>query len=381
MLHPDIREDIARRLDALLTTVPEGSRALIATHDNPDPDAIASAFALGRILEARRGCTFDLAYGGVLGRAENRAMVRTLKIPLVPMSRVDQENYEVFGLVDTQPEIGNHSLDDQFVSKQCLVCIDHHPRRVDGSTADFIDVGGEFGATSTVLAAYLYTAGVTPDPELASALFYGIKSDTRSLGRESSPADVWAYSYLIPLTDMARVGAIERPRVPRDYFTVLVRAIRRAKVFGQVAVVDLGPVYVPDLIAETADRLLTAEGIRWAIVVGEYDDAIFVSLRVSDKRYSAGKLARESIVGHEGATAGGHGSMAGARVPFLARARGETARRNARKEMLMRLAEGAGADLENEPEPFAPSLDTGTWTESGQKASRPLKVSAPRAKS
>jgi nanoRNase/pAp phosphatase (c-di-AMP/oligoRNAs hydrolase) len=203
---------IAERVKGLLKAVNGGARALICTHDNPDPDSIASAFALGRLLEARKGLEFTLVYGGVLGRAENRAMVRLLKVPLIPISRVDMRDYDVLALVDTQPEIGNHSLTPQACEEKKVICIDHHPARLLAREAVFRDVGGEYGATSTVLTAYLEAAGVIPDRPLATALFYGIKSDTRDLGRETSQADVWAYSHLASLTDMSLVSAIEHPR-------------------------------------------------------------------------------------------------------------------------------------------------------------------------
>jgi nanoRNase/pAp phosphatase (c-di-AMP/oligoRNAs hydrolase) len=345
---------VAARVDQLLDAVNGGKRALIVTHDNPDPDSIASAFALGRLLEERRGLEFKLGYGGVLGRAENRAMVRLLKVPLVPIHRIDMDEYDVVGLVDTQPDIGNHSLPPERCLDKRVICIDHHPARLLArETSDFADVGGDYGATSTVLTAYLEAAGVIPDRTLATALFYGIKSDTRDLGREVSAADVWAYGHLATLTDMSMVSAIEHPRLPRSYFAVLMRAIHRAQVKDNAVVCDLGEIYIPDMVPEIADRLVQAEGIRWAVCVGDYNNAVYGSVRVNDRRYSAGKLVGEVIKDYPQGSAGGHGSMAGLRIPHGERVNARSSRTRERRAVLKALAKGLGVH-EAEPEPFAP---------------------------
>lgn len=345
---------VEERVEQLLSVVAGGERALICTHDNPDPDSIASAFALGRLLEERASLPFTLTYGGVLGRAENRAMVRLLKIPLVPIARVDLDDFDVVGLVDTQPEVGNHSLPPEECADKRVICIDHHPARLLSKRAAFSDVGGDYGATSTVLTAYLDAAGVVPDKPLATALFYGIKSDTRDLGREVSDADVWAYSHLASLTDMSLVSSIEHPRLPRAYFAVLMRAISRATVTDNVVVADLGEIYIPDMVPETADRLVQAEGLRWSIVVGEHDGQIYCSLRVNDRRYSAGKLVREVIKDYPEGSAGGHGSMAGMRIPHGPRTRSKGARTKARRALLRKLLLATGVAPDTPSEPFAP---------------------------
>lgn len=280
-------------------------------------------------------------------------MVRLLKVPLVPIARVDVNEFDVVALVDTQPEIGNHSLTVELCGARKVLCIDHHPARDPERETSFRDVGGEYGATSTLLTAYLDAAGVTPDEALATALFYGIKSDTRDLGRETSEADVWAYSHLASITDMALVSAIEHPRLPRAYFAVLMRAIHRAQVYDKVVACDLGELYIPDMVPETADRLVQAEGLRWSVMVGDYDNHIYVSVRVNDRRFSAGKLVLEVIKEYPEGSAGGHGTMAGMRVPHGTRVHARSSRTRERRRLLRRLLSEIGVD-DVTPEPFAP---------------------------
>jgi nanoRNase/pAp phosphatase (c-di-AMP/oligoRNAs hydrolase) len=346
---------IRERVAFLLNVVAGGDRALICTHDNPDPDSIASAWALGRLIEEKTKIPSTLTYGGILGRAENRAMVRLLKIPLVPVHRLELDDFDVVALVDTQPEARNHALPADRVSGKKMICVDHHPARDRSRDADYADVGGDFGATSTLLTHYLHVSEIEAQKDLATALFYGIKSDTQDLGREVSNNDLWAYTHLISKTDMQFVSAIEHPRLPRAYFGVLMRAIQKAEVHGNVVSCDLGEVYVPDLVAETADRLSFAEGMRWSLVVGEYQDDIYASIRVNDRRYSAGKMVREVITSYPKGGAGGHGSMAGARLPHSPRAKSRAARTRARRKFLRSLVAATGVDIHTKGEKFVPT--------------------------
>src|SRR5690348_4833188 len=109
--HPMISEASRDRFAALAARVREGAgRWLVLTHDNPDPDALASAVLLGRILRRGLGQKVTVAYGGIVGRAENREMVRALRLPLSHVRRLNLRNYGRFALVDTQPRSGNNQL-------------------------------------------------------------------------------------------------------------------------------------------------------------------------------------------------------------------------------------------------------------------------------
>src|SRR3954471_16010399 len=74
---------------------------LIYMHDNPDPDALAAAVGLKSLVEHEAGLRVTLALGGIVGRAENRAMVEVLKIPLTPIEELDPRAYDVLAIVDS----------------------------------------------------------------------------------------------------------------------------------------------------------------------------------------------------------------------------------------------------------------------------------------
>ena len=305
-------------------------RALILTHDNPDPDSIAAALALAQIFEERSDVPSTIGYGGIVGRAENRALLKVLRLPVVPLSRVVFEEHDLICLVDTQPEMGNHSLPPRFFPD---VIFDHHPERPESHLAAHAEVGGDYGATSTIAAEYLRALGMKPTREVATALFYGIKADTRDLGRETEDADVEAYLWLFPFVDKEALGQIEHPRLPSEYFRLHHTAIERARVHGNVVITDLGDIYAPDMVAEVAERHLFLEGIKWSLAFAVYQDNLYFSLRTNDRRMNAGRLIRE-VCEEFGGTAGGHGQMAGARIP-VGRL-GRTGREELKKQLVKR---------------------------------------------
>ena len=76
-------------VDRMLQTVAEAGSILIVPHNDPDPDAIASAIALRYLFAQRLGLDAPVAYAGFIGRAENKAMVRYLGRPLKQLAAAD----------------------------------------------------------------------------------------------------------------------------------------------------------------------------------------------------------------------------------------------------------------------------------------------------
>jgi nanoRNase/pAp phosphatase (c-di-AMP/oligoRNAs hydrolase) len=298
-------------LDALLEAVADTDHVLILPHNDPDPDAIASAVALRHLLEARAGVSTRIAYRGLVGRAENKAMVNYLERPLRCLRNSDLKQGSYIALVDTQPGAGNNALPP---GRATAIVLDHHPLRKTTPDAAYHDVREDVGATSTMLIEYLQAADLEPSVSLATALFYGIKTDTMGLSRGARQADVDAYFYLQPRVDIEALVRIERAQVPAEYFESLVAACRSARRYGHVLVSYLGWMSYPDLAAEMADLLLRLKGVWWVICVGAYEDDVIVSVRTNRRRGGAARVVR-AIVRDRG-TAGGHGSMAGGQIPL-----------------------------------------------------------------
>ncbi|MGD8699909.1 MAG: DHH family phosphoesterase, partial [Gemmatimonadales bacterium] len=134
------------RLAELHDALKGGEHLLILTHDNPDPDALASAFALLALAQTLDGLTARIGFGGFVGRAENRTMVRELDLPVMPAWALNLDDADLVALVDTQPGTGNNSLPD---GCDVAAVVDHHPLREETKQARFWDVRTGCGSSST----------------------------------------------------------------------------------------------------------------------------------------------------------------------------------------------------------------------------------------
>lgn len=298
-----------RLLRPLLEAVDTTRPVAIYTHDHPDPDSIAAAYALRFLLTRKLSIDPIIAFGGTIGRAMNRAMVDLLGVRLYPLADIDFDTYGTNILIDTQPETGNHSLPDDL---PVSIAIDHHPVRPETSRVSFADVRTDFGATSTILYYYLDAAGIDLPTRLATALLIGIKSDTRGLEREASEADLHAYLQIFPHADLTLLSKIENPLIPRRHFEAFHAALRQTTIYDRAAVVHLGDAENPDLMAELADFITPLEQADFALVMGRHRGRLYLSLRVRDETLDAGRIIA-ATVGDLG-TAGGHGKMAGAQI-------------------------------------------------------------------
>jgi nanoRNase/pAp phosphatase (c-di-AMP/oligoRNAs hydrolase) len=295
----------------------QGNRALLLPHDNPDPDSLAAALGLSRLL-AREGIECTIGMAGIIGRAENRAMVRELKFDLKPIENLDLDSFGFIALLDTQPGTGNNSLP---AGRLPDIVIDHHPLRALSQQVPWCDIRPEFGGSCTIVWAYLKEAGIEWTPELATAFLYGIKTETRDLGRECGPHERQAYLELNALADHAKLYNITNPKLSREHFVALDRACRMAICWGELVAVNLGSVRYPDLVAEIAELMLAYEKARYCVCIGEHEGQVFLSIRSDDDSAHAGELIRR-VVGSKGA-AGGHGMSAGGRLHHTVRGEAE----------------------------------------------------------
>ncbi len=295
-------------LAGLLQALEGPAPLVILPHDNPDPDALASAAALKFLAQELLGKTAVIAQGGIVGRAENRAMLTYLNIDLEPVGAVSFTDDVHVALVDTQPGRTNNSLP---TGRTPTVVIDHHPAYDQYAGVPFLDLREEYGATSTILTEYVRDSHLEIESKIATALFYGIMAETQDLGRESTPADIAAAQFLYPYANKRRLGKIENARVPREYFAAFHEAIERAEIYGNVVVSVLPEVQYPDMVAEVADFLLRLDEVDWACAIGRYKDFVHVSLRTTEREANAGDVLQQ-VLGNR--WAGGHDMIAGGRT-------------------------------------------------------------------
>jgi nanoRNase/pAp phosphatase (c-di-AMP/oligoRNAs hydrolase) len=303
------QSDVART-EQLRSLLVGRKRLLILTHHNPDPDSLGGAVGLAAFARAVAGVESRIAITGRILRAENKAMVRELGIAVDQLGDLSLADFDCFALVDTQPGFGH-----TFVPPRIAVdiVIDHHVcAEASAASVPFVDVRCEVGATSSIVTGYLINAGVVPRPEVATALAYGIKTDTADLSRNVSETDLRAYDYLFPHIDRERLAAITSPRLPLAYFQTLKDALTKVRLYDGVTLCSLGRTASAEMVAEVADLLLRMEGVRVVICGGQVGDSYYVSVR-TEVGGDAWGLLRQIIEDEEG-TCGGHGSVAGGAI-------------------------------------------------------------------
>lgn len=285
-------------------------KILLLIQPDPDPDAIASALAF-RHLIGRNRTTAHIASFGEVTRPENLAMLRLLDIQVEKITPEVIQKYDGLCMLDVQPTHLSDTL-NQCVYSLDLV-IDHHPEKP-GYQAKIKDIRATYGATSTILTEYLRAVEFNISQRLATALLYGIKSDTLFLGRGVDPADIEAFAYLYPLANTNILRRIERPEVHPEDIDSFSSALKKRKIVNNILFSHLGRVTREDVIPHFADFSLQIEGVEWSVVSGVFRGNLVVSVRNVGYVRSAGAIVKKAF-GDLG-SAGGHSHMAKAVIPL-----------------------------------------------------------------
>ncbi|MBN1816211.1 MAG: DHH family phosphoesterase [Sedimentisphaerales bacterium] len=301
----------AGKFDRLKQLLQRKAAMVIVLQDNPDPDSIAAGVALRKLVNKLAKIPCTIAYGGTVGRGENRALVRYLGLNLRLCNELDFAKFDLVAMVDTQPGAGNNSLPEDV---QPDIVFDHHPLRKTSRAIPFTDIRRKYGATATILLEYLTAAGITVDVRLATAILYAIRSDTQDLGREACKADIEAIGILFPRSNCRMLSVIQRGAVPKTYFRMLAEGLNNAYCYGHAMITSLGQIDNPDMIAEVADLLLREDTTNWTMCTGIYDNKLLISLRTSQETRKASDVIRK-LVARRG-TGGGHDTYSGGQIPL-----------------------------------------------------------------
>lgn len=283
---------------------------LILCHNNPDPDTIGSAYAFRFFLIKILNRRSVIGFGGNIGRAENKEFIRRLKIPLVHVQDLNFSRFSVICLLDCQPFTGNTSLPH---NQPVNIVIDHHPLRKQTQKAPFYDVRPKYGSTATIITEYIKEANLKINKKIATALFYGLKTDTNNLLHSIKP-DLEAFNFLFSQVAFKTLGGIENPPVPKSYFLEFEQSLNSAIRCQDVIISTISDLKTPETTAEMADFLLKMKNIRWTLCLGVFQNQLFLSVRTSRRSWFAGKIAIKILKGL--GKGGGHEKSAGGVVIF-----------------------------------------------------------------
>ncbi|MFA5861064.1 MAG: DHH family phosphoesterase [Candidatus Thermoplasmatota archaeon] len=302
-----------QRTGSTLTGIIQQAKSIaVFLQDNPDPDALGSGLALKAICE-HLGVPATLYYGGAIGHQENRAFVNLLEISLVQVGPRDDVHDIVaqhgkVALIEASMPGKNNVLPPDIIPD---IVFDHHQVEDEDVKAPFHDIRVGIGATSTILTKYLQQLGVPVTHELAVALLYGIRTDTKGFTRGATAEDMEAATFLSTYADSDLLEKIETPPMSAETVDTLGKAIRNREQYGSFVLTSVDFIRDRDTLPQAADFLLQLEGVNTVICFGIVEDVIHISARTNDVRVNLGE-ALEKAFGKQ--SAGGHAKSAGGQI-------------------------------------------------------------------
>ncbi|BDC36334.1 DHH family phosphoesterase [Candidatus Methanoliparum sp. LAM-1] len=281
------------------------NRMAIIVHDNPDPDALSSAITL-KFIAKSVSVDSDIFYKGNIGHQENRSFVNLLDIDLKKMDESIIDIYDTVAFVDTVPGSNSPTIKSNII-------IDHHQKE-DILKTDFVLIE-QYGSTASIMTHLVQDLDLKLPTEIATALLYGIRSDTLDFTRNTTPEDLTAAAYLYPLANSDLLKQISSSVLSTTTLNIIGEAIRNRVQKGSYLVSNVGFIRDRDSLAQAADFLLKLEGVTTTLIYGIIDgESIYISARTKDVRINIGDVLKDAF--KDFGSAGGRNGMAAAQIPL-----------------------------------------------------------------
>lgn len=259
---------------ALADTIAKYRNILIVIKGSPDPDAIASSYALSAICR-RMNVSSAIVSANKLSLPENRAFVKILDITLyISPDLPDIKEFDAYIVADHQSPAARELVG----SLPCAIFIDHHEPAEEEIRADFVLRETEAGSTSTLIALLLKNLKIGLEPgvmrTVSTALLYGIYTDTDKYSH-AGELDYEALDYLSKYSDHDLFNRISSTPLPRKTLQLLKKAIENKTSYKDWLIAGIGYVEADsrDIIAIIADFLLKRETFTTVIVFAAIEDA------------------------------------------------------------------------------------------------------------
>jgi nanoRNase/pAp phosphatase (c-di-AMP/oligoRNAs hydrolase) len=300
------RLDTIHKVDRLCSMVKRGSSPLILIYGDPDPDAIGAAMGLATIWQAV-GAQPIIRYTGNVSRYQNQLLLSYLKEEIAVLGKNEQEEAEFIAVVDAQPAFWKEN------KPAARVIIDHHPECPCTNEAEFVDLQ-TVGSTCTMLTDYLSSIDFPINKQLATALHFGLSTDTNDLTRNATPEDIAAAAFLHSRSDHNFLGRLYRAKIPAAALDHIAWAISNRYAYRDLLIVHNGTIDTPDYLVQIADFLLYTCGVTWVVAAGVYKEKLVVVLRGDGHRLDVGARAKQAF--DKIGSAGGHRIMGRAEIPL-----------------------------------------------------------------
>ena len=276
----------------------------IQCHDNPDPDAIASGFALYRYFKSHR-CNVRLIYSGraKITKVNLTMMIEMFRIP-IEYCVSDFGSCDLLITTDCQYRSGNV----RFFPAPKVAVIDHH--QFCGIDVDYSYIQPNVGSCCTLVWQLFRNEGIdiNKDPICATALYYGLYCDTNQFSELYHPLDRDMRDALA--FDQAAVVRLSNSNLSLSELGIAAQAMNDFTFDSELrlAIVQVQPCD-PNILGLISDFLIQVDRVDICIAFNETYTGYKLSIRSCIKETKASELAE--YITDEVGFGGGHRNKAG----------------------------------------------------------------------
>ncbi len=279
----------------------------IQTHNFPDHDAVAAAFALQYLL-AREQIETELIYEGEIQRSSLAMMIEELGIDIRHSSFWPLVESDKIVVVDGCK--GNKNVTDLIGDE--VGVIDHH-QVIKPEDVPFADIRPDFGSCCTVVYTYFGELNFEIPQPVATALMIGINMDTALLTRGVGTTDIEAYADLYGRADMQLVNSILRNQVQTRDLAFFKVALERVRIHETLAFCYFPEGCNQNLLGILGDFFLSLVEVDFVALCARNGERINFSLRSEVEGWNSAKIIQQVLAGI--GFGGGHFDRAGGIVP------------------------------------------------------------------
>lgn len=301
----------------LVKLIRKAKSVLIIGHQNSDPDAVCSAYALA-VLVRRLNRKIKVTFASPAGVSKlSKQILHT--IPLEVTEQPEMSGMDMIVTVDTNTLQQLGELQEPVLqSGKPLVMIDHHaPHPENAKTATFVICDDKATSTCEMILEMYKQSKLVPNRAVCQTLLVGLLVETGHLSIATRRTFESAYSLVRSGADpeeareLTRATMDDSERIARIKSAQRVRMVRAGK--WVIALSEVGSYHA------SAARALIALGAHLAIVAGKRNEDLTVSFRAtrefsSETGMHIGTDLANPLGMRMNGMGGGHTTAAGANV-------------------------------------------------------------------
>ena len=296
-------------MSKLCEAISNAKKVYIQPHNNPDADAIASAWGILKLVESLGKSDTQIVYSGLHIKKPNLDQLITLldiKMKRIDVDEIKIEDDDLLIVVDGQYGAGNIA---QLDAKK-VIAIDHHEEETSLDQYVYSDIQPRVGACSTLIFGYLKENNVELDRPTVTALHFGIYMDTDGfVGRMTNLDHDTRFELERSNFDSKAFDRLRTTSLSFDDLWTFAEAIPTVERYHNLAFCMV-PECDDNLLGQIADLLLLLVGIDIVVLHSKRRDQGYkLSIRSTHDFLTADRITRELV--RDIGNGGGHRDKAG----------------------------------------------------------------------